>query len=101
MIQEEPEDAESKWKVSRSTADALVKMEGSVVIPGVGTSKIVVLPSDYLDKLDSKDTKESVVQDSAAEHANYSVIVDESEIVYREASPMNGKIACCGSWVTS
>lgn len=70
---------EHKVKVSTQTADRLLQLEGSVVIPGHNQSKIVMLPPDYMDQLESKEEGEAEL--------DMAEVVDESDLIEQSTSP--------------
>lgn len=74
-----PRHEEHKVKVSTQTADRLLQLEGSVVIPGHNQSKIVMLPPDYMDQLESKEEGEAEL--------DMAEVVDESDLIEQSTSP--------------
>lgn len=53
-------DSQEEVTVSNQTADRIMQLEGTVVIPGNNQSKYIMLPPDYLEQLETKDQAEIV-----------------------------------------
>lgn len=65
--------------MSNQTADRLLQLEGTVVIPGHNQAKIVMLPPDYMEQLETKEEMEMALTESE--------LVDELIVQSRSPSP--------------
>lgn len=68
-------------KVSNTTADRLLQLEGTVVIPGQNQTKFVMLPPNYIEQLESKEDEED------SEMVEMAEVVDETDIIEHAMSP--------------
>lgn len=73
-----------KVKVSDQTADRLLQLEGTVVIPGHNQAKIVMLPPDYMHQLV---TKEEEHQQDGEAMLDMAEMVEEGDIIVQSTSP--------------
>lgn len=69
--------------MSNQTADRLMQLEGTVVIPGHNQAKIVMLPPDYMEQLETKEEMEMAEAHALTEHE----LVDELIVQSRSPSP--------------
>lgn len=73
---------EPTYRVSNQTAERLVQLQGSVVMPGSSQSKVVLLPPDYINQLTAAKDEEVAQDDDQTEVAD-----DEEDIIIQALSP--------------
>lgn len=86
------QEEQQKVKVSTQTADKLSQLEGSVVIPGLNQSKVVMLPVDYMDQMVTKQAQEEQDDDEGQPHDEDTVaemveVVNENDLIVQSVSP--------------
>lgn len=74
--------------MSSQTADRLLQLEGTVVIPGHNQAKFVMLPPDYMQQLESKDAEELDEEHQEPE------LLDEDGPMERSRSPTHAELIC-------